>query len=139
MRKQSDFPDPKLVLFVCVENSFRSQIAEAFVRMYGGNRSKAYSAGSKPSGQVHPKAIAAMKEIGYDLTGHASKSLSEIPDVEYDVAVTIGCGDECPMVRAKRRESWDIPDPKSLPPEEVTVIRDLIGMKVKELLAGPAQ
>jgi protein-tyrosine-phosphatase len=139
MRKQSNSPDPKRILFVCVENSFRSQIAEAFARMYAGNRIKAYSAGSKPSGRVHPKAIDAMKELGYDLTLHTSKSLSEIPDVEYDVAITMGCGDECPMVRAKRRESWDIPDPKSLPPEEVTVIRDLIGMKVKELLAGPAQ
>jgi arsenate reductase (thioredoxin) len=139
MRKRSNSPNPKRILFVCVENSFRSQIAEAFVRMYGGNRIKAYSAGSKPSGQVHPKAIAAMKEIGYDLSGHTSKSLSEIPDVEYDVAVTMGCGDECPMVCAKRRESWDIPDPKSLPPEEVSVTRDLIRMKVKQLLAGPAQ
>ena len=96
---------PKRILFVCIENSFRSQIAEAFACIYGGKEVTAYSAGSKPSGQVHPKAIAAMKELGYDLARHTSKSLSEIPDVEYDVAVTMGCGDECPMVRAKRRES----------------------------------
>jgi protein-tyrosine-phosphatase len=77
-----------------------------------------------------------MREIGYDLARHTSKSLSEIPDIEYDVAITMGCGDECPMVRAKRRESWDIPDPKNLHLEEVTAIRDLIGTKVKELLVG---
>ena len=130
---------PKRILFVCIENSFRSQIAEAFACIYGGKEVTAYSAGSKPSGQVHPKAIAAMKELGYDLARHTSKSLSEIPDVEYDVAVTMGCGDECPMVRAKRRESWEIPDPKNIAPEEVTAIRDLIGRKVKGLLAGPAQ
>jgi len=139
MRKQPNFPDPKRILFVRIENSFRSQIAEAFACIYGGNEVTASSAGSKPSGKVHPRAVAAMKELGYDLTLHTSKSLSEIPDVEFDVAVTMGCGDECPMVRAKRRESWDIPDPKSLPPEGVTAIRDLIGRKVEELLAGPAQ
>ena len=124
------------ILFVCVENSFRSQIAEAFARIHGKGIVEAYSAGSRPSGRVHPKAIETMQQLGYDLTRHASKSFSEIPDVEYDVAVTMGCGDECPMVPAKRRESWEIPDPKSLPSEEVTAIRDLIGMKVKELLAG---
>jgi arsenate reductase (thioredoxin) len=139
----------KKILFVCVENSFRSQIAEAFARMYGGSRITLYSAGSKPSGMVHPKAIATMKEIGYDLAAHSSKSLSDLPDVEYDVAVTMGCGDECvvdtrpsqarqdapfPVVRAKRRESWDIPDPKNLSPEEVTAIRDLIGRQVHTLI-----
>jgi protein-tyrosine-phosphatase len=127
---------PKRILFVCIENSFRSQIAEAFACIYGGNEVTAYSAGSKPSGQVHPQAVAIMREIGYDLARHTSKSLSEIPDIEYDVAITMGCGDECPMVRAKRRESWDIPDPKNLHLEEVTAIRDLIGTKVKELLVG---
>ena len=136
---KEDLIQPKLILFVCVENSFRSQIAEAFARIHGKGIVEAYSAGSRPSRRVHPKAIETMQELGYDLTRHASKSLSEIPDIEYDVAVTMGCGDECPMVRAKRRESWDIPDPKNLPPEEVTAIRDLIGMKVKELLAGSAQ
>lgn len=127
---------PKRVLFVCVENSFRSQIAEAFAHMYGGHEVTAYSAGSKPSGRVHPDAIATMKAIGYELAHHSSKSLSEIPDVEYNIAVTMGCGDECPLVNAKRRESWAIPDPKNLRPEEVAAIRDIIGMKVKELLAG---
>jgi protein-tyrosine-phosphatase len=76
-----------------------------------------------------------MRELGYDLTGHASKSLNDIPDIEYDMAVTMGCGDECPFVRAKLREDWDIPDPKELPPEEFRKVRDLIGTKVKELIS----
>ena len=110
------------ILFVCVENSFRSQIAEAFARIHGKGIVEAYSAGSRPSGRVHPKAIETMQELGYDLTRHASKSLSEIPDIEYDVAVTMGCGDECPMVRAKR---WVfVGDSKQLPPFEDEVQRD---------------
>ena len=104
--------------------------------MHGGHQVTVYSAGSKPSGRVHPDAIATMKAIGYDLAHHSSKSLSEIPEVEYDIAVTMGCGDECPLVRAKGRESWTIPDPKNLRPDEVAAIRDTIGMKVKELLAS---
>ena len=76
-----------------------------------------------------------MQELGYDLSGHSSKSLSEIPDVEYDVAVTMGCGDECPFVRAKQREDWDITDPNELPPEEFRKVRNLIESKVKELIS----
>ena len=125
----------KKVLFVCVENSCRSQIAEAFARLYGKGTIEPYSAGSKPSGQVNPKAIASMRENGYDLSRHRSKSLSEIPAVEYDVAVTMGCGDACPNVRAKQREDWNIPDPKALPPEEFRKVRELIEQKVKALLA----
>jgi len=123
------------VLFVCVENSNRSQIAEAFARIHGGDRVEAHSAGSRPSGKVNPKAIEAMRELGYDLSQHQSKSLADIPNVEYDAAVTMGCGDECPLVQAKLREDWQIPDPKTLPPEEFRKVRDLIERKVKELLA----
>jgi len=100
----------KRVLFVCVENSNRSQMAEAFARIHGNV--EAFSAGSRPSGVVNPKAIAAMKEVGYDLTRHDSKSLREVPDVEYDLVATMGCGDECPNVRARCREDWQIPDRK---------------------------
>jgi protein-tyrosine-phosphatase len=117
-------------VFVCVENSNRSQMAEAFARMAGVD---AYSAGSRPSGKVNPKAIEAMKELGYDLTTHYSKSLDDLPDETFDVAVTMGCGDECPMLKATRREDWSIPDPKELPPEQFREVRDLIGRKVKEL------
>src|SRR5438309_5786812 len=127
----------KRVLFVCVENSGRSQIAEAFARMHGAGAIEPHSAGSKPSGQVNPKAIESMRELGYDLSRHASKSLSDIPAVEYDAAVAMGCGDACPNVRAKQREEWDIPDPKALPPEEFRKVRDQIERKVKTLLATP--
>lgn len=125
----------KKLLFVCVENSCRSQIAEAFARVHGDEDVEVYSAGSRPSGEVNPKAIETMKEIGYDLRAHDSKSLNDIPDVEYDFVATMGCGDECPYVRTKRREDWQIPDPKNLPPDQFREIRDLIEQKVKDVLA----
>ena len=124
----------KRVLFVCVENSNRSQMAEAFARIHGGERVEAYSAGSRPSGKINPNAIAAMREIGYDLSTHESKSLSAIPEIEYDFVATMGCGDECPFVRARQREDWDIRDPKNMPPEEFRKVRDLIEAKVKAVL-----
>ncbi|HAF15123.1 MAG TPA: arsenate reductase ArsC [Blastocatellia bacterium] len=122
------------LLFVCVENSNRSQMAEAFARLHGRDRVEAYSAGSRPSGQVNPKAIEAMREIGYDLGKHKSKSLEEIPQAEYDFVATMGCGDECPFIRAKKREDWNIPDPKNLPADEFRAVRDLIEKKVVALL-----
>jgi protein-tyrosine-phosphatase len=125
----------KNILFVCVENSNRSQMAEAFARMLGNDKVNAYSSGSRPSGKVNPKAIAAMKELGYDLSAHSSKSLDEIPKVTYEYAVTMGCGDECPFVRAVSREDWQIPDPREMSEEEFRKVRDMIGEKVKELLS----
>lgn len=124
----------KNILFVCIENSNRSQMAQAFAVLYGEDRVNAYSAGSRPSGIINPKAIAAMKELGYDLSLHDSKSLDEIPDISYDYAVTMGCGDACPMVNAKNREDWNIPDPRDMDEVEFRKVRDLIGSKVKELL-----
>lgn len=118
-------------VFVCVENSNRSQMAEAFARMAG---IEAYSAGSRPSGRVNPKAIEAMRELGYDLTTHQSKSLDELGDLHFDAAVTMGCGDACPMLTADRREDWNIPDPKEMAPEEFRNVRDLIRAKVDELI-----
>jgi protein-tyrosine-phosphatase len=126
----------KRILFVCVENSNRSQMAEAFARIHGGLDIKAYSAGSRPSGVVNPRAVEAMREVGYDLSAHASKSVAELPDVEFDLVVTMGCGDACPAVRARRREDWAIPDPRSLPPEEFRKIRELIERKVKGAVAA---
>lgn len=123
------------VLFVCIENSNRSQMAEAFARIHGGAAVESYSSGSRPSGIVNPKAITAMGELGYDLAKHGSKSLQEIPDIDYDAVVTMGCGDACPFVKAKRRDDWQIPDPKHMPPEEFRQVRDLIESKVKGLLA----
>ncbi|MGH9970050.1 MAG: arsenate reductase ArsC [Pyrinomonadaceae bacterium] len=125
----------KTVLFVCVENSNRSQMAEAFAHINGAGKIEAFSAGSRPTGQINPKAVEAMRELDYDLTGHNSKSLAEIPDVEFDFVATMGCGDECPFVRAKRREDWDIPDPRHLPPDEFRKVRDLIRAKVTALIA----
>jgi protein-tyrosine-phosphatase len=126
----------KRVLFVCVENSNRSQMAEAFARMHGGAQVEAFSAGSRPSGRINPKAVEAMREVGYDLAAHHSKSLDQFNGRPIDVAVTMGCGDACPLVRAARREEWNIPDPREMPPEEFRQVRDLIERKVKELLAS---
>lgn len=123
------------LLFVCVENSNRSQIAEAFARIHGGDVVEAYSAGSRPSGQINPKAVATMAELGYDLSGHRSKSLGDVPDIEYDFVATMGCGDECPFVRAREREDWSIPDPKQMEPNEFRVVRDQIEAKVKAVIA----
>ena len=124
----------KRVLFVCAENSNRSQMAEAFARILGGESVEAYSAGSQPSGKVNPKAVEAMRELGYDLSVHGSKSLDELPDVAFDFVATMGCGDACPMVRAKQRADWSIPDPKHLPPDEFRVVRNLIQDKVRVTL-----
>jgi|SRR5688500_9229500 len=124
----------KKILFVCIENSNRSQIAEAFARMRGGDVIEAYSAGSKPSGKINPKAIASMNELGYDLTSHHSKSLDEIPDGPYDAVVTMGCGDACPWIPAKISEDWEIPDPKEMNESEFRDVRDMIENKVKELI-----
>ena len=124
----------KRLLFVCVENSNRSQMAEAFARIHGGEAIEAYSAGSRPSGKINPKAVEAMREVGYDLSKHQSKSLSEVPDIEFDFVATMGCGDECPFVRAKQREDWNIPDPKEMPPDQFRKVRDLIEEKIVSLL-----
>ncbi|MFZ3090592.1 MAG: arsenate reductase ArsC [Nitrospirota bacterium] len=124
------------ILFVCIENSCRSQMAEAFAKIYGLDHIEAYSAGSRPSGTINPKAIDFMLEIGYDLSKHRSKSLNDIPDVEYDIVVTMGCGEECPVVKAKRHEDWNIPDPKEMTPEKFRTVRDLIEIKVKAVISN---
>jgi arsenate reductase (thioredoxin) len=124
----------KKVVFVCVENSNRSQMAEAFARIHGLGKVEACSAGSRPSGRVNPKAIEAMREVGYDLTKHASKGLDAFDGKEVEVAVTMGCGDDCPLVLAKQRMDWKIPDPKDMTPEQFREVRNLIETKVKELI-----
>jgi arsenate reductase (thioredoxin) len=123
------------VLFVCVENSNRSQMAQAFAALFGGDRVEALSAGSKPSGKVNPKAVSAMAELGYDLTSHSSKSVDAFNGQLIDAAVTMGCGDACPLVHAKHRYDWHIPDPREMPPDEFRKVRDLIAEQVKALLA----
>lgn len=125
----------KKVLFVCVENSNRSQMAQAFANIHGAGKVEAFSAGSRPSGRINPKAVEAMKEVGYDLTTHTSKGLDEFNGKEVDVAVTMGCGDECPLVLAGHRVDWQIPDPRDMTPDEFRGVRNLIEKKVKELIA----
>jgi arsenate reductase len=125
----------KKVLFVCVENSCRSQMAEAFGKMHGKGIIDVYSSGSRPSGIVNPKAIAAMSDIGYDLNEHISVGLNEVPQETYEYAITMGCGDECPMINAENREDWALPDPKHMEPKEFNKIRDIIEAEVKDLIA----
>jgi protein-tyrosine-phosphatase len=125
----------KRVLFVCVENSNRSQMAEAFARIHGGGEVEALSAGSRPSGKINPKAVRFMGELGYDLGAHASKSLDDI-DGEFDAVVTMGCGDSCPWVPAKRREDWALPDPRDMDDAGYRAVRDEISTRVRALLAS---
>lgn len=124
------------LLFVCIENSNRSQMAQAFAKIIGGDKVEAYSSGSKPSGKINPRAIHSMKKLGYDLSTHSSKSLNEIPDINYDYAITMGCGDECPFVKAKHRADWQIPDPREMDEKEFDEVRDLIRQKVDQLING---
>lgn len=123
------------LLFVCIENSCRSQMAQAFARIHGGAGVEAFSAGSRPSGTVNGKAILSMREVGYDLSTHDSKGLDAIPPGPWDAVVTMGCGDACPWVPSARHIDWQIPDPKHMPPEEFARVRDEIGAKVKALIA----
>jgi arsenate reductase len=127
--------EKKKVLFVCIENSNRSQMSQAFAKIHGKGKVEAYSAGSKPSGVVNPKAISAMKELGYDLSSHDSKSLAEVEQyAPFDAVVTMGCGDACPWMPAKKFIDWEIPDPKHMELAEFNKVRDYIEEKVKELL-----
>lgn len=121
-------------LFVCVENSNRSQMAEAFARMQGAGRVEAFSAGSRPSGTINPRAIAALAALGYDLTTHRSLSLDDIPPGPYAAVITMGCGDACPWVAAERREDWALPDPRDMAPAEFNEVRDEIGRRVGLLM-----
>jgi protein-tyrosine-phosphatase len=126
----------KKILFVCIENSNRSQMAQAFARLHGGDKIIPFSAGSKPSGKINPKAIRAMKEVGYDLTTHSSKSLEEVKEeAPFDAVVTMGCGDACPWMPAKKMIDWQIPDPRDMEEEDFKKVRSLIEQKVVALLS----
>jgi len=122
------------VLFVCVENSCRSQMAEGFARALGRGVWEAFSAGSRPSGKVNATAVELMAEKGVDLKPQRSKGLADLPAGDWDAVVTMGCGDACPHLAAKRRLDWALPDPKSLPLEGFRRVRDSIEEKVRELL-----
>ncbi len=127
--------EKKKLLFVCIENSNRSQMSQAFATMLGDDKVLSFSAGSRPSGRINPKAIEAMAELGYDLTQQHSKSLDEVkPYAPFDVVITMGCGDACPWMPAKEFVDWEIPDPKNMDKSEFREIRDLIRGKVQVLI-----
>ena len=125
----------KRALFLCVQNSCRSQMAEGFGQLYKGAEWEIYSAGSSPSGTIHPRAIEVMKERHLDLSRQSSKSQSSLSKISFDVVVSMGCGDLCPTAPGGRVLQWDIPDPKDMDLEGFRKVRDLLDQKVKELLS----
>mgnify|MGYP001593668864 CR=1 FL=1 len=127
------------VLFVCVENSCRSQMAEGFARKLGKDVLEAFSAGSKPSGKVNETAMRLMRERGIELGDHLSKGLENLPQVQWDYVITMGCGDACPFVPARARLDWDLTDPKALPDSEFRKVRDQIEGKVQDLIREVAR
>ena len=125
----------KKILFVCIENSNRSQMAQAFATLLGNANMIAFSAGSNPSGLINPKAIVAMNKLNYNLSKHDSKSLKDVElFAPFDVVITMGCGDACPWMPAKQFIDWQIPDPRNMDTEEFNRVRDLIKEKVIDLL-----
>ena len=110
-------------------------MSQAFAKMLGGENIEAYRSGSRPSGKINPKAVAAMKELDYDLTTHHSKSLEEVKQfAPFAAVVTMGCGDACPWMPAKKFIDWQIPDPRDMNEEDFRKVRDVIRNKVQELL-----
>lgn len=126
------------VLFVCVENSCRSQMAEGFARRHGSVIVEAWSAGSKPSGKINETAVRLMREKGVDLGIHSSKGLDDLPKRRWDYVVTMGCGDACPIVPAKAKLDWTLPDPKGMSDADFRKVRDEIETKVRELIRDVA-
>jgi protein-tyrosine-phosphatase len=134
---------PPHILFVCVENSCRSQMAEGFAHARARGRVAVHSAGSRPSGRVNPRAVTFMRERGIDLTRQTSKGLDDLPSgTEWAFVVTMGCGDACPHLPARNRIDWDLPDPKTLSDDEFRLVRDriesLVGHVVDTAASGLA-
>lgn len=122
------------VLFVCVQNAGRSQMAEALFELAADDRHQARSAGSAPAARVHPEVIDVMRELGVDLTGRTPRGLDRA-DVEWaDLVVTMGCGDACPVIPGKRYVDWELEDPAGRPPDEVRAVRDEIERRIAALL-----
>jgi protein-tyrosine-phosphatase len=133
-------PDRPRVLFVCVQNSCRSQMAEALLRRLGGYSVEAWSAGSRPAARLHPGAVEVMRESGIDLSGQRPKPLEALPRSPFDVVVTLGCGDDaCPSVTARRRVDWGIPDPADMTVEELRLVRDHLAARIRALLMDLAR
>ncbi|MBX7244905.1 MAG: arsenate reductase ArsC [Candidatus Sumerlaeaceae bacterium] len=132
-------PSRTHLLFVCVENSNRSQMAEAFARFHGGDVIKAHSAGSRPSGIINPNATTAMAQRGISLKSHHSKGLADLPPLEWDWVITMGCGDSCPNLPARHRADWALPDPRNMDPGDFNQVRDEIERRVVDLLQSIKQ
>jgi len=126
--------ETKKILFVCVENACRSQMAQGFAESFGKGRVELYSAGSRPSSHINPVAIEVMKEKGIDLPGRRPKGLNDLPSVEMDYLITMGCEETCPAVPTKKIIDWQIPDPKGKSIDVFRNIRDTIEEKVRTLL-----
>ena len=126
--------ETKKILFVCVQNASRSQMAQGFAEAFGKGKVEVYSAGSHPASQINPLAIEVMKEKNVDLSGRRPKGLNDLPSVEMDYLVTMGCEETCPAVPAKKIIEWQIPDPKGKPIDEVRRIRDVLEAEVKRFL-----
>ena len=124
----------KRVIFLCTENANRSQMAEAFARLHGSDVVEAWSAGSKASGTVNPKAVAALADKGYDMSSHTSKSTDDVPSGPYDAVITMGCGDQCPWIAGHRREDWGLEDPRDMDVEGYHRVRDDIEGRVRGLI-----
>jgi protein-tyrosine-phosphatase len=125
--------DKAKIAFICVENARRSQIAESFASAFGQGRLEVYSGGSSPSSQIDPLVIEVMKEKGMDLSGKRPKGLNDLPPVEMDYLVTMGCEETCPALLAKKVIEWQIPDPKGKSIDFFREVRDIIENRVKNL------
>ena len=123
------------VLFVCVHNAGRSQMAAALLRRLAGDRVLVRSAGSAPASTIHPGVVEALREVGLDVGDESPKRLALESVVAADVVITMGCGDACPVFPGKRYEDWQVPDPAGRPLAEVRHIRDEIERRVRTLLA----
>ena len=123
------------VLFVCVHNAGRSQMAAGFLHALAGERVQVFSAGSEPADRLNPTAVTAMAEVGIDIAGNAPKILTTDAVRTADVVITMGCGDACPIFPGKRYEDWELTDPAGLPLDEVRRIRDEIRARVEGLIA----
>jgi arsenate reductase (thioredoxin) len=122
------------VLFLCVHNAGRSQMAAALMERYGAGRVRVRSAGSEPGDAINPAVAEAMAEVGIDLAGRTPRTLTEEDGLAADVIVTMGCGDACPVHPGKRYLDWELPDPAGKPVEEVRPIREEIDRRVRALL-----
>lgn len=123
------------VLFVCVHNAGRSQMAQGWLRQLAGDRIEVRSAGSEPAEQINPVAVEAMREVGIDITAETPKILTVDAVRDSDVVITMGCGDTCPIFPGKRYEDWTLTDPAGQPIEVVRQVRDEIRARVEPLIA----